>query len=354
MKILLAAPQSQDTPLGAIGGHCKKALENLGYDLQVFDFRQSQYLKSPAASFLKKGINKIFPSLPYRIPFVNSMDKDKMNSSLLTIAEEYQPDALLVLMGDTILPQTLGKIRKQGTITINWFQDTVLAPMRKDFVQAISPYYDYFFMIDSEDILNYVKVKSRFIKTIPVACNPQAHKNIDLSEKEKNRYGNEVCFVGSVDLRREEILPQLSDFDLGIWGNWLRKIPELKEYYRRRHVYGEEVVKIYNASKIVVDIPLSYEARGRIFCVTPRVFEVSACGAFILTDATSPVSGLYEIGKEIVCYRDEKDLKGLIRYYLSRPEERKRIAKGGQERAYRDHTYEKRLGEIFSIIEKNR
>ena len=54
MKILLVAPQSDDTVLGMIGNHCRKALENLGYEIETFDFRQSQYLRGSMGFFLKK------------------------------------------------------------------------------------------------------------------------------------------------------------------------------------------------------------------------------------------------------------------------------------------------------------
>jgi len=353
MKILLVAPQSKDTILGVIGCYCKRALINLGYNVETFDFRQSQYLKSPLGSLLKKGIKKFFPSLPRRISPINSLEREKMNESLLEITREYRPDILLVLMGDTIFPETLEKIKKSGITAVNWFHDSVLAPIRKDFVQEISPYYDYFFVIDSEDVLNYVKIGARFVKTIPLACDPEVHKRIDLFEEEKRRYGNEVCFVGTIKFKRKEVLAQLSDFDLGIWGYWLEKIPELKRYYRGQHVFGEEAVRIYNASKITLDIHLSYGSGNKPFNVTPRVFEVPASGAFLLADENPLLHDLYEIDKEIICYRDEKELKELIKYYLKHPEERELIAQKGQERAHRDHTYEKRLKEIFSLIEKN-
>lgn len=351
MKILLVAPQSKDTVLGTIGGHCKKALINLGYEIETFDFRQSQYLRNPIGSFFKKGIKKIFPFSARQIPFIDTIEREKMNGSLLATVKKYRPDILLVLMGDTIFPETLGRIKELGIITVNWFHDTVLA--RKDFVQGISYYYDYFFIIDSEEVLNYVKISSSHVKSLPLACNPQVHKSIDLAQEEKREYGNEVCFVGTVKFKRKEILSHLTDFDLGIWGYWLEKSPELKKCYRRQHVYGEEAVKIYNASKIVLDIPILYGTGDKIFYVTPRVFEVPACGAFLLTAENFSLSNLYETGKEIVCYKDENELKVLIRYYLKHPEERTRIAQKGQERAHRDHTYEKRLKKIFSIIEKN-
>lgn len=352
MKILLVAPQSKDTILGTIGCYCKKALINLGYNVETFDFRQSQYLKSPLGSLFRKSIKRISPFSPRQIPFIDTREREKMNKSLLASTKEYQPDVLLVLMGDTIFQETLGRIREQGVITVNWFHDTVLASIRKDFVQDISPYYDYFFIIDSSEVLNYVKISSPHVKSLPLACDPEVHKRIDLTQEEKEKYSSEVCFVGTVKFKRKEVLAQLRDFNLGIWGYWLRKSPELKRYYRRKHVYGEEAVKIYNASKIVLDIPISYGTEDKAFYVTPRVFEVPACGAFLLTAENSSLSNLYEIGKEMVCYKDEKELKEMVKYYLSHPEEREQIAQKGQERAYRDHTYERRLKEMFSIIGK--
>lgn len=352
IKILLAAPQSEDTILGTIGRHCKSGLLNLGYETEVFDFRQSQYLKSPAGSFTKKIIKKFFPKSIHQIPLVNSLENEKMNKLLLRITEEYRPDILFVLMGDGILPKTLERIRQLGIITANWFHDSVLAPNRKDFVQQISPCYDYFFMIDSEDILKHIKIGSKCVKTIPLCCIPEIHKNVNLSEEERKNYGNEISFVGTVKFKRAEVLSSLKEFDLGIWGYWLEKEAELKEYYRRQRVFGEEAVKIYNASKINLDIHLSYGTFDKKFNVTPRVFEIPASGGFLLADENPCLGELYEIGKEVVCYNDEADLKEKIRYYLEHSEERKLIAQKGRQRAYRDHTYEKRLLEIFSIINK--
>ncbi|MFH1258743.1 MAG: glycosyltransferase [Elusimicrobiota bacterium] len=275
-----------------------------------------------------------------------------MNKLLLKIIEEYRPDIFFVLMGDGILPQTLEKIQKMGIVTVNWFHDSVVAPIRIKFVQEISPYYDFFFMIDSEDILKYTKISSRWVKTVPLGCIPELHRGVKLSDDERSHYGSDVCFVGTMKFKRAEVLKSLTNFNLGIWGNWLEKKPELKNCYRRQNVFGEEAVKIYNAAKIVLDIHLSYGTGDKKFNVTPRLFEVPASQTFLLADENAAIADLYKIGEEIICYQDENDLKEKIQYYLTHSEERKLIVQRGQQRAYRDHTYEKRLKEIFSIIEK--
>lgn len=352
MKILLVAPQSLDTVVGRMGSYCKRALENQGLDFAVFDFRESQYLRSPVGSFFKKGIKKIFPVPSQQIPFVDPLERVKMNKSLLAKVQEYQPDILFVLIGETIFPQTLEKIKKSGALIANWFADRILEPGRKKLAQEISPYYDYFFLGPSEEVLGYVKIGAGYVKTMPLACNPEVHKRIDLTKEEKKRYGSEVCFEGTIKLGRERILSSLSDFDLAIWGFELKKDSPLAKFYRGKCFSDEEIVKIYNASDIVLDINTPYEGVNKVFHFTLRPFVAPACGTFVLTAENPHLANLYEIGKEIICYKDEKELLELVKYYLNHPDERRMIAQKGQQRALRDHTYEKRIKEMLAIIEK--
>lgn len=358
MKILFVGPQSRDTAVGRIGVYCTRALKNLGYDFDIFDFRESRFLRIPGGSFFRKGIKKLLPFEPRKVTVIAGMESERMNKALLEKVSEYRPDILFVLTGETIFPSTLEEIKKNRVIIANWFHDTVLAATRKDFIQQVSRYYDYFFIVDSENVLDYIKIEAPFIKTIPLACNPEVHKTVNLSGAEKKKYASETCFLGSVyaGCRRKNILAGVTDFDLAIWGYWTEKIPELERCYREQHVYGEEAARIYNASKIILDMPSCYPTsapEGESFHITPRVFEVPACGAFLLAVENPQLAKLYKIGEEMVCYSGEADLREKIRYYLDHSDERKRISKNGQERAHRDHTYEIRLKEIFSIIEKN-
>jgi spore maturation protein CgeB len=87
------------------------------------------------------------------------------------------------------------------------------------------------------------------------------------------------------------------------------------------------------------------------FYLTPRVFEVSACGTFILTEQNSGFKELYKIGEELVCYSNLDEMINLVHYYLEHPDEREEIAQRAQKRTYQDHTFEKRFSHILSQIE---
>ena len=83
-----------------------------------------------------------------------------------------------------------------------------------------------------------------------------------------------------------------------------------------------------------------------------RNFEVPGCGSFILTSYAPHLENYYEIGKEVVCFDDLKDLKEKINYYLKNEEEREKIALAGYLRTINEHTYERRFSEILKQIFK--
>ena len=67
------------------------------------------------------------------------------------------------------------------------------------------------------------------------------------------------------------------------------------------------------------------------------------------TQDNPEISLVYEVGKEIVTYRDEIDCAKKIEYLLNHPEEAEKIRRAGRGRALRDHTWEKRVEKVFRL-----
>jgi spore maturation protein CgeB len=354
MKILLVAPTGQEV-LGVITGYCRTAFLTAGHEVKIFDFRESQYFKGRLLTYLKPKIKRFFDFSSRKIPLINRIEIDRMNISLYNMALSYNPDLILILKGETLTKETLYKIKKRGFVIANWFMDSVYSPHWKSFVEEISPCYDFFFMIDSLEVLKYVKIGARYVYSLPLAFDPTVDKTISLNNGEKQKYSSNLTFVGTVIPAREDILEAVVNFGLNIWGprtnvygSWLNKKSELSRCYKGGPIFGDEVVKIYNASKIVVSIDSLYG--NKIFSVTPRVFEVAGCGSFHICNLNEQLSRFFEIGNEIVCFNTKEDLKRLVKYYLENEEERAAIAKNGQKRAYKDHTYARRIEEMVSFL----
>ncbi|MDO8602210.1 MAG: glycosyltransferase [bacterium] len=93
------------------------------------------------------------------------------------------------------------------------------------------------------------------------------------------------------------------------------------------------------------------EWRGKL---TPqikgRMFEVPACGAMQIAEQVVKIESFYTPDKEIVIYKNTKELIEKLRYYLSHDTEREAIAQAGYQRTITDHTAQKRLESIFARI----
>ena len=70
-------------------------------------------------------------------------------------------------------------------------------------------------------------------------------------------------------------------------------------------------------------------------------------GGFYMVEYQQELEDFFEVGREIVCYRDRDDLIDLAKYYLTHDTERERIRQAGYARARRDHTWQKRFTEAF-------
>ena len=73
----------------------------------------------------------------------------------------------------------------------------------------------------------------------------------------------------------------------------------------------------------------------------------------MLTEKADFLEKYFKIGEEIDTFENYSELKDKIKFYLTNKDLRKEIARKGQDRILRDHTYSQRLNHIFNKIMKN-
>ncbi len=104
------------------------------------------------------------------------------------------------------------------------------------------------------------------------------------------------------------------------------------DYYRELPFFYNACTVNFNATNLQMGT-----------AVNQRLFDVPACGGFLVTDHQESVEELFTVGKEIITYRDPTEIPDLIRYYLGHPSARDTVARRGRERVLRQHTYRHRL-----------
>ncbi len=81
-----------------------------------------------------------------------------------------------------------------------------------------------------------------------------------------------------------------------------------------------------------------------------RLYEATGVGTLLVTDRKDNLGELFEVGKEVVAYSSPEEAAEMIRYYIEHPDEAQRIARAGQERTLREHTYKARMGELIPLL----
>jgi spore maturation protein CgeB len=112
-----------------------------------------------------------------------------------------------------------------------------------------------------------------------------------------------------------------------------------------RPVFAEDKARAIAAARICLNT-LHYAEVDGLNC---RAFEIAGCGGFQLITSVPVLGEHFAVGSEIVEFKTTAQLAELVRHHLDHPELAATIAKRGQERAHRDHSYEVRLREILAI-----
>ena len=83
--------------------------------------------------------------------------------------------------------------------------------------------------------------------------------------------------------------------------------------------------------------------------VNSRLFEAAGCGAAVLTEFRSTVPDLFDVGAEVLAYRDFDELVNQASCLLNQSALRTQLGNAAARRAHRDHTHDLR---VTTILEK--
>ncbi|MHB8092081.1 MAG: CgeB family protein [Syntrophales bacterium] len=318
--------------------YLEKAIRSLGHELVIFEDRR----------------HLIPGRIRGKLPFLERFDLQIINQRLLKMAGEARPDLAIVTGGHRILPETVEKLKKLGTRAVLW---TIDAPIDFQPIIAAAPVYDHLFCQGTEAIELFSKAGITNARWLPMACDPDFHHPVDIGASAREKYGNDIVFVGSFYSERARLFEKLAEFDFAIWGpGWenLSSSSPLRRCVRAAHTTLAEWVKIYSAGKIVLATHYhDPQSSFPVYQASPRIFEALACGAFVICDQQRDVFALFEEGKHLASFSDINDLKEKINFYLNHPEARKTIAEAGQREVVANHTYIHRIKELLATIGLN-
>ncbi len=301
-----------------------------GWNVEIFD--SYDFLPNPTGKSFG-FLGKIFKRLSY---FLGVW---RLNNAFAKKAIEINPELILIIKGKDISSRSIKKIKKWNSgLIFNFNTDDFFSPRypsntsRK--LRNSIPYYHCIFIGRPYSFLKeLIYAGAQRVEYLPFAYDPEIHKPIVLSQEEKKEYATDIIFAGSPEKERISILENLANagYDLKIYGSgWSRwsLSEKLKKCLANKPVYAEELAKVYAGAKII----LAFMRRGNRDLSNSRMFEVPACGAFMLTERSREVFKFFKEGKEIECFDGFEELREKVDYYLSHDAERNKMAKEGYHR----------------------
>jgi len=190
-------------------------------------------------------------------------------------------------------------------------------------------------------ILSSSKIVSEWYKNMG-ACSlytPQGlHIPVGLEAPSRFDFKYPISFMGTKKLDRSIVIEKLEKEGIPItlfgrgWNN---------------SAWAADTTSLYRDTQMNLGLGL---ATPNISSLKGRDFECPGIGACYLTTFNWELTEFWDIGKEILCYRNTEELLELYSWYKNRPRECLLIAQAAWHRSLNDHTWELRFRQIFKNI----
>lgn len=340
LRMLVVAPLFQEWYAGRF---ILRAAKSLGFEALGFDYRfpfnlRDIYIRS-------RGVDELW--IRVRTKMFQNIFVTKINERLVKVSEKYCPDLVLVCEGELLKETALKRIRKVvGSKLAFWtFDDPQLIERHL----KVARWYDRCFTNSLDAIRTYKENGIESVSYVPWGCDPHIHRRITLDDLKDAKYKTDVCLYGGFHAKRVAFLRRISDIQLGIWGRGWNRLyhgDPLRKFWKGSIVRLLELVKMYSGTRIALNIQ---RTETTLTTTTSRMWEATACGAMLLTEKVSGIDLAFEVGKEVICYENQKDLREKVMFYLNNEEIRRKVTSRGQARCTRDHTVSNRLRKIIEL-----
>lgn len=256
-----------------------------------------------------------------------------MQQELIAVARRAEPDFVLWPVSSyEVHESTLVALKAMKMPVVAWFFDD---PIRFESMSVwAAPYVDAAMTADPASVGLYSSLQLPAI-ACPMACNPA------LYEQETREPVHDVSFVGSGIGDRAEWLSAFRDSGVNVqcfgrgWGELLP---------------WTEVARVFQSSRVNLNFAGGYDLSATKQ-LKARVFEVTMAGGFLLTEYSEGLEDYFLPDVEIGVFSCRDEAIEKAGFYLAHEDGRLAIAARGHARALRDHTWDRRLGDVARRLE---
>jgi hypothetical protein len=330
-----------------------RALRENGHDATLFDTFAYLVRSPPAQGGTTRGALRSSDRIgwwQHRLLFGPRVTR--ANDALITHVAKERPDVVLMYLGHHYRAQTIRRLSELSFVTL-FHSDDPFGPRRLHpryrLLRAALPYYQgaHFYrdasthdaraagLARSETLLDFYRPWEDYPRP-----GPSAHGAVFIGHFEPG------FRVDCLSAAARAGLP------VRVFSNepaWQKGLPAdvMRVVGPEPGLYGEA----YREKLTRAQVCLCFFSRWNRDVYTRRVFEVPACGGFLLCERSDFMETLFEDGREAAFFSSPEEMVTKLRYYLSHEAERAAIAAAGRARLLRDgHDIHSRLATWLQTV----
>ena len=263
---------------------------------------------------------------------------------VLAQASEHAPDVVYVQNLHAFSSRLLRQLRRRGARIVGQIATELRSTRRLrsfDLILTSFPHY--------VERFRKLGIDCEYLR---IGFDPRILDRLEHNGAARDRY--DVVFAGALNRSQRwagnEMLERAGRrIPIDFWGYGAGGWPPGSSILERYHgeAWGIEMFRVLYGAKVALN------RHGDVagpFANNMRLFEATGVGTMLLTDEKRNLATLFEPGREVVTYSNEDELVEQAAYYLEHPDERRAIAKAGQERTLREHTYLERMKELIARL----
>ena len=260
---------------------------------------------------------------------------------LLKAIGEQELDAVIVV--EQLNPDLVEAVRQRVPQIAFWFPDAVSNLGRQTMFQAS---YSAVFTKEPRLAEPAHQLVGLPVHYLAEACNPRWHRVHDVGDPDPH-----IVVVGNYYPYRIRLLERMhrAGLPLRLYGSrfpsWMPS-PELDSSNTGCYAVREVKARAFRSAAAVFNAVHPAEIDG----LNCRLFEATACGGTVLTEAKATLDACFDPETEVIVFADFDDLVDKARWCLAHPAEARAIGDKAAARALADHTYGHRLREIFEVL----
>jgi len=313
-------------------------LKKLGYEsqeiitnddnLQMKWARENNIFTLPLHRYLSHGLKHL-------------IDYDWRYKIITAQIEHIKPDILYIQEGNILSDAFISKLKPLVKLVVG----QVASPIPK---HRSYRYYD-LILTSFPHFVEHFHKKGIASEYLQLAFDERILNEVDLT---KTNY--DVTFVGGISKSHAQGYKLLTDISKQIpiefFGYGKEFLDPSTPAYRHHHgeVWGLDMYKTLAQSRITINRHINVAEK---YANNMRLYEATGMGTCLITDWKENLHTIFKLDEEVVTYRSADELIEKVNYLLENDDERKKIAKTGQKRTLKDHTYENRMKELSKILD---